>query len=203
MKLELEPQKEKSQKITREEWLLKATISLRPIFIDTAGVHIPEDVEVSTGFPSSKGISAKVKTIGQCWTRAASDAKVNQIFINPCLADSIKVLDVLVHELIHAADDCKSGHRGFFAKTARAVGLVGKLTSTDAGPELKAKLEDIVLNIGAFPHSALNASVGQKKQSTRLIKIGCSCGVIGRMSQGAIDAMEWECRVCGENVGEI
>ncbi len=197
------PPKSDIPKQTREGWLLKATAALRPLFMEKSGVHVPEDVEVSTGFPSSKGISAKTKTIGQCWTRACSEANVNQIFINPCLDDSVEVLAILIHELIHASDDCKSGHRGHFAKTAKSIGLEGKMTATHAGDKLKEQLQKIVHNIGKFPHKKLNASIDHKKQGTRLIKIGCDCGVIGRMSATAISEMTWKCVLCDQSIGEI
>lgn len=189
--------------VNRELWLQNAVDMLKPIFKEKANVTIPFDVNVSTGFPSAKGVSSKQKTIGQCWTREASDAKINEIYINPCIDDSIKVLDILAHELVHASDNCESGHRGFFARVARAIGLEGKLTATHAGEALADDLKAIIDQIGEFPHSKLNPSIGIKKQGTRLIKIGCDCGVIGRMSQSAIDGMSWDCSTCDQKVSEV
>lgn len=189
--------------MNREQWLLQATKELGHIFTKCASVEVPHDVNVSTGFPSAKGVSQKHKTIGQCWSRKASDNNVNEIFINPCLADSIEVLAVLTHELVHAIDDCENGHKTPFKRIALDVGLEGKMTATVASDDLKIKLQKIVDKLGVFPHKSLNPSIGRKKQGTRLIKVGCECGVVARMSQTAIHTMDWQCGICNTTIKEI
>lgn len=92
----------------REAYLSKATIIFTKAWIKK-GVSVPADVQVSCGFPGGGSV---FKRIGECWPRARSAGKVNQVFINPTQSDTVRVLGVLGHELIHAADDCKSGHRG-------------------------------------------------------------------------------------------
>ena len=91
--------------ITREQWLQNAVIALTPLF-STKGYSVP-NCHVSCGFASS---DVKRGHIGQCWGTKASADKVNQIFISPALSDSVAVLDTLMHELIHAVDDCKNKH---------------------------------------------------------------------------------------------
>lgn len=86
------------------------------------------------------------------------------------------MLDVLVHELVHAADDCRSGHKGAFRRLATAIGLTGRMTATVAGPELAARLHALAEELGPYPHAALDASM-RKKQSTRMLKVVCpDCG---------------------------
>lgn len=161
---------------TREEWLVASVQALAPIFAEV-GEELPA-VRVSVGWPGGNG--RKNSVIGQCWaTRVATD-KVSQLFISPVLEDAVRVLDVLAHELVHAIDDCESGHKGRFAKIAKAIGLTGKMTATVAGDELKARLEGIVEELGAYPHAAL-ANPGEgadspKKQTTRMLKVECSEG---------------------------
>lgn len=157
--------------MTREEWLLKAIEAMRPLFADQ-GAEIPA-VRVSVGWPGGGGRNLN-KVIGQCWaTRAAGDG-VAQIFLSPVLDDAIQVLATLAHELVHAVDDCKSGHKGYFAKLAKGIGLEGKMTATVAGAELTAKLTEIVKEIGPYPHAKLvTAAVPIKKQSTRMLKVEC------------------------------
>ncbi|WDS51688.1 SprT-like protease [Microbacterium phage Barnstormer] len=157
---------------TREEWLVAAIEALRPLFAE-AGAELPT-VRVSVGWPGGNG--RKNSVIGQCWGSAASADKVAQVFISPVLDDAVKVLDVLTHELVHAVDDCQSGHKGPFAKLAKALGLEGKMTATVAGEELKAKLEDIAADLGDYPHAALakaQGAEGPKKQGTRMLKLEC------------------------------
>jgi hypothetical protein len=161
---------------TREEWLVAAVEALVPIF-DYAGQMLP-DVRVSVGWPGGNG--RKNSVIGQCWSTKVAADKVSQIFISPVLDEAVRVLDVLVHELIHAIDDCESGHKGRFAKIAKAVGLTGKMTATVAGDDLKAKLEAIAEELGEYPHAAIVSGAqgadGPKKQTTRQLKVECAEG---------------------------
>jgi hypothetical protein len=160
----------------REQWLIEAariltTNILMPAIIASGnGGLMPLKYAVSIGHPKGK------KSIGECWKKAASeDLITSHIFITPTENSSTRILDVLLHELIHAADDCESGHKNFFAKIARKVGLVGKLTATMAGDELQEKLLDIVDAIGEIPHSALNSDLsGKKKQAARMLKVECT-----------------------------
>lgn len=163
--------------MTREEWLNAALTALRPWFKSRANAEIPSDARVSVGFPG--GGSAR-KRIGECWARKMSKDNVNEIFISPVLQDPVRMLDVLVHEAVHAVDDCASGHKQAFKTVAKAVGLEGKMTATHAGEELKAELEKIVKTLPALSHGSLDLT-GRKKQPTRLVKLECDgCGMILR-----------------------
>ncbi|CCQ44630.1 putative uncharacterized protein [Pseudarthrobacter siccitolerans] len=160
---------------TREEWLVAAVAALTPLF-EELGEKVPT-VRVSVGWPGGNG--RKNSVIGQCWATGASADKVAQLFISPVLDDAVRVLDVLTHELVHAVDDCQSGHKGRFAKIAKALGLEGKMTATVAGDDLKAKLEEIVEELGEYPHAALanaQGADGPKKQTTRMMKVECAEG---------------------------
>jgi hypothetical protein len=186
--------------MNREEWLHQGYKELGNSVFKLVNVELPDDVKVSCGWASSGGASRNQTTIGQCFARRVSDSKVNEIFISPKLDDPIHVLDVLAHELIHAFDDCKSGHRGQFKRVAVAIGLEGKMTSTHAGEVLKEKLQAIAQKIGEYPHAKLDYTKQLKKQSTRMIKVACNeCEFSYRTSQKNIDNMENKtCNCCGE-----
>jgi hypothetical protein len=49
-------------------------------------------------------------------------------------SDTMMILATLVHELIHAALPLGEAHGDQFGRAARAVGLIGPLTATVAGP---------------------------------------------------------------------
>jgi hypothetical protein len=171
---------------TREEWLIAAVEALAPIFAEV-NETLPT-VRVSVGWPGGNG--RKNSVIGQCWSTAASADGVAQLFISPVLDDGSRVVDVLAHELIHAIDDCTSGHKGRFAKIAKAIGLEGKMTATVAGFELKKQLDVIVDGLGDYPHAALvNPGEGIKKQSTRMLKVECAegSGYVVRMTRKWLD----------------
>ncbi len=167
----------------REAWLKQAIEHLTPRFQSNG--HTVPVVKVSVGFPG--GGSAK-KRIGEHWSPEASDDKQGSIFISPILSDSVEVLGVLVHELVHAAVGNKAGHGPAFKRAAVQLGLEGKMRSTTIGPKLKADLIELLNTIGNYPHAKLNLSMGRKKQSTRLIKQSCeTCEYIVRSSQSVID----------------
>lgn len=185
---------QKTETVTREAWLNRALVELRPWFKDRAGVEVPSDARVSVGFPG--GGSAR-KRIGECWARSQSKDKVNEIFISPVLSDPIRMLDVLVHEAVHAVDDCQSGHKEAFKRTALAVGLEGKMTATHAGEELKAELERIIKALPPLTHGALDLST-RKKQPTRLVKLECdNCGMIIRTTAKWIEQTGNPACACG------
>ncbi len=164
---------------TREQWLQALMQALAPLLeaVTPGSTSAMENWRVSVGFPG--GGSAR-KRIGECWPSTASAAQLQEIFISPVLGDAVSVDHVLLHEMVHAADGNKSGHRGAFAKMAKALGLVGKMTATSAGPDLRVKLNEITARLGPYPHSALNLS-SRVKQTTRLVKCECpDCGYIIR-----------------------
>ncbi|MGV9815795.1 hypothetical protein ACWDTQ_28285 [Streptomyces cellulosae] len=138
---------------TREEWLHLAIEALRPSF-EALAFPIPAKVHVSVGF----GYGAKRESaivLGQCWSKSSSEDGVNHIFISPEIKSAVQVLETLVHELVHAADDNRSGHRGDFARIAKALGLTGRMTATYAGTALAEKLAALIKEIGPYPHAAL------------------------------------------------
>ena len=134
----------------RESWLADAVMRIRPWFA-ALKYEVPE-VRVSIGFPSTgrNGVH-----IGQCWPTTRSVDGVNQIFVSPVLEDPVSVLDTLVHELVHAVDDCKNRHGAPFRKIALAIGLQGPMRSASAGKELKVRLTELASQLGPYPHAKL------------------------------------------------
>lgn len=174
--------------MNREAWLIKASEKLG-VLLEEVGQTAPE-VRVSVGFPKGRG-GKKFKAIGQCWSGACAGDGLAQVFIHPELADAVRVLDVLLHEIIHATVGTECGHKGAFKQVALAVGLTGKMTATEAGEDLKPRLEAIAQELGEYPHSALNSEAGGgKKQGTRLIKCECDeCGYVVRTTAKWLEAL--------------
>jgi hypothetical protein len=155
---------------TREDWLQSATGMLRPMFAEK-GILLPKAIRIACGFPRwSRGAS---HAIGQCWQRRASGDGSSEIFVSPALDNPIEVLEVQCHELVHAADDCRNGHRGPFRKMALAIGLDGPMRATHAGPALRERLNALSVQLGAYPHARLDANQNPAKQGTRLIRVVC------------------------------
>lgn len=162
----------------REAWLLAATENLRSCLFKQHGAEVP-NVRVSVGFPG--GRSPK-KAIGQYWPSQACIDATASVFVSPVLHEPLRALDVLVHELVHAVHP-EAGHKGPFAKLAKAIGLTGKMTATVAGPELELRLNALASELGPYPHAGINLS-DRKKQTTRLNKAECSaCGYTCRVTK--------------------
>lgn len=186
---------------TREAYLLRAADWMRENLFAPIGVTVPP-VRVSTGFTGSRSGN---RAIGSCWNAKASADGLAQVFISPVLSDSARVLDVLAHELIHAAHpDAKHGK--VFKRTALAIGLEGKMTATIAGEALAKRLNALSCPetgvLGPYPHAQLDpGQSGVKKQSTRLLKIECqACEFVARASNKALTEVGIPYCACGERM---
>ncbi len=62
----------------------------------------------------------------------------------------------LLHELIHAADDCASGHKGAFAEVATRLGFEGPMTQTPPGLDLTADVITLAEALRPFPQARLD-----------------------------------------------
>lgn len=158
--------------VTREDWLLRAVDMLRPIF-ERAGFFVPP-VKVSIGFTSG---GTRSRHLGQCWASKCSADGTNQIFISPSESDPVEILDTLTHELVHAVDDCKSGHGEGFKKIALAIGLKGPMRSAGANEYLRQDLVRISLVLGQFPHGKLFTPGPSPAASIK--RPGAKCGKCG------------------------
>ena len=219
----------------REGWLNEATVLLNDRVFRRTEVTLPDAKgRVSPLlFPELVRLSCSwikgrrtERAIGVCFPQSLSAGGVNEIFITPTVAESHEVLAILVHELIHAMDNNKSRHGGFFKVVSEAVGLEGRRTSTHAGEALRVLLSGIVSELGEYPHAEVSLtkrlsdpkedpkrggsggedgedvpSDGGKKQKNRQLKVACKCGCIGRFSAKWIREVEWskaECVNCHE-----
>ena len=145
---------EDDQGVTREAWLHRAIEAFRPRFAEI-GLPLPGKLHVSVGFGYSSRAESKY-ILGQCWARRASADGVNHIFLGPQEGDPAGMLVSLLHELIHAADDCASGHKGAFAEAATRLGFEGPMTQTPPGIELTAEVITLAEALGPFPHARLD-----------------------------------------------
>ena len=227
----------------REGWLNEATVLLNDRVFRQTEVCLPEKVDPAEKKTKKRKVGGVVspvlfpelvrlscswikgrkteRAVGVCFPQTLSAGGVNEIFITPTVAESHEVLAILVHELIHAMDNNKSRHRGFFKAVSEAVGLEGRRTATTAGDELGAVLSGIVSELGDYPHAEVSLhkrlsdpkedpkgggsggsdgedvpSDGGKKQKNRQLKVACTCGCIGRFSAKWIRDVDWSTAQC-------
>jgi hypothetical protein len=131
----------------RELWLSDAVTRLRPYLL-RRGLRIPDRVAVQVGITQicDNGLPA----LGQCSPRAKSEGGFPRILINDQMSNPLRLLDVLLHECIHTADNCRSGHGEWFQAWARHLGLRG-CPGTWAGSRLKTSLVPMARALGPYP----------------------------------------------------
>lgn len=155
--------KRKLSQLTREDWLTRATVALSEKFFPLADgrTRMPEKWACSCGFPYKSR-----EAIGQCWPPTVSGDGTTHMFVCPTQAEPVRVLDILLHEMGHAAVGCDKGHGKEFKVFCREVGLEGKATATVANPgtKLHDELSSIARTLGPYPHAAITkGGPGQKK----------------------------------------
>lgn len=187
--------------MNREAWLTELVLRLSPL-LEQQGKKMPK-FRVSCGWPSTRAKARNGARIGECWMPEASADGTNEIFITPVLGDPVRIADVVLHEMAHAALPPGVGHKAPFAKLAKTLGLEGKPTSTEAGDKLKIKLKEITDELGEYPHAAIDIS-GRPKQPTRLLKVSCpECGYVIRVTLKWIDEAGYPiCPQCNVEMGE-
>lgn len=121
------------------------------------------------------------------------------MFISPLLAEPIQVADTLVHEMTHVAAGIKAAHGEGFLRVARHVGLTrGRPTSASMGDALKAKVQTLMADMPAYPHSAMNPVTKQVKRDPSVTTLECACGCRITMSVRMLDEHGPPRCACGE-----
>jgi len=180
------------KKINRETYLEVAKAEISTLFKSKGYPFKAKDlkgIKVTTSFPTSGGQSASAP-IGLCCYAYNSNT---EILISPVLGgktidESIEVLSVLTHELVHAYLGAGFGHGREFKKIATSVGLTGRMTTTTAGEELKKWAKETIKKIGKFPHEKYDLGA-RKKQSTRNVR--AICDTIGCDSRWYASRAQW------------
>lgn len=165
--------------------------------LKTHGKKMPK-WRISCGFPVTRARpKAGSFRIGECHYPEASADGTTELLISPVLADPVVVAETVLHEMLHTTFAPGVGHKAPFARLAKAVGLEGKPTATNAGDALKEKLQEITDKLGPYPHAALDAK-GGKKQTTRLLASECpNCGYKARITaKWLLDAGAPVCPIC-------
>lgn len=151
---------------TREGWLDAGARALRDRFFCDGGEDVPalpEQVRCSCSWPlrGAKG------TIGQCFSPEVAADGSTHVIVCPSQDEPVRVLDILLHELGHAAVGVVHQHKAPFKRFMRAVGLEGKATATVATPgtPLHDYLTSLAEELGPYPHKAVSKerSGGEKK----------------------------------------
>lgn len=139
--------------MNRETWLNDLAQKMAPRF-EELGYPLPK-FRVSVGWPSD---GKNAGATGECWDKSVSSDSHYEIFLNPSRDDGVAVACTLAHELVHAAVGLQEGHKGNFAKVAKALGFQAPLTHAQQPDGLVAWLQPMLDAMGKLPHGAINYS---------------------------------------------
>lgn len=178
----------------REAWLTTAGQILMAELVAPHGAigEVPAWA-VTCSFPTARALSASNRRLGECWDKQACSDGVHHLFITPLLTDPVGgdgmgVLPTLVHELVHVVT-WGEGHKGRFRQVAKAVGLEGKMTATNAGAALCEKLTEVASRLGPYPQGQLSPTFKRTPQRTRMVKVEAiyCCGYVCRTTRKWLD----------------
>lgn len=192
--------------LTREDWLKTAAdLIVGEYLAGFCDVRDSMSVRVSVGYAPNTKTGGKV--LGACLPSSFSSEGHNEIFITPEENDSITLLCVLTHELIHAIDDCASDHAGEFKRIALAAGFQRPLRNLSPSQALIEAMIPYHELLGDIPHAKVDAEMIKPKQKGRQRKCLChSCGFRFYTSIAQIDNAllandgVLPCVVCGESM---
>jgi hypothetical protein len=186
---------------TAEGWFLAAIEEVRPWFkeIETEDVKydIPSPINVDHCFTEH---GTRKGPTGSFWSGATTSNGVGKIIIRSNTADPFKLLEALMHQLVHAVVGPEHKHGMPFKTCALPLGLVSPMSHSTAGVRLTARLTALAEELGPFPRGAHNfetqgpdgkekiskvAADVEETQKTRQLKCECpapNCGYLARVT---------------------
>lgn len=168
--------------MTREGWLLKAIELHREVF-KKYGYTLPRKIRVSLGFP-------RENILGLCYYPENSKDKTYEIFISPTIDEPVEVLSTLTHELVHTLFHPDVKHGKEFKIAAYTVGLTPPATTTKPGPIWFSWANNIIDELGEYPHSAMIKLAKESGIINPMVKCVCSneeCQFLFRTTQKHIN----------------
>lgn len=151
--------------MNRETWLNELAKLCAPRF-EELGHPLPK-FRVAVGF-TSLGMTKRVN--GECWSNRASKDGTFEILISPIEDATDRVAAILVHELAHAADGLRNGHKGPFIAMLQGFGLAKPYTASVPTDAFRAYISPFIEQLGELPHAALDwGSAGKREARAKLI----------------------------------
>lgn len=113
---------------TREAWVGAAVEMMRPVF-KAKGLALPNTIRATIAFTSKGWNKGKVKRRGECWHPEHSTDGATEIMIDLCETDPATIVNILTHELGHAAQQiiavARSLRENDPVKSAKLLKLAG------------------------------------------------------------------------------
>lgn len=206
----------------RESWLRAVLAALR-LRLESIGWLVPLAIRVACGWPA--GLD-QPEVLGACYATEVSSDGHFEIFVSPVVSEPAEVAGILAHEVAHAVCGITEGHGKRFAEVVSDLGLIGKPTNTENGPEFLSWWATVAPQVGAYPHGAMVLGVaptqppptdpvaggapapspkkraptrigGPKPQTSRLLRVACpGCGYVVRVTRVWLDKGAPICPTC-------
>lgn len=157
--------------VTREFWLLQAVKSIPSLFFDN-DIILPDNLQVSVGWV--KGNQEKV--MGVCTIPKDTDTFPPTIVLNHTIDDTNVLLEVLVHECIHAYGI--KGHGKVFGEYASKAGFEKPYKFHNPSVEMQQKVVELNMNLtaefGPYPGEYLTKSIKESKpRNKNVVTVSC------------------------------
>ncbi len=157
---------------TREEWAERIVVALFPMLVDEGITPVGNDRGVRIAIaplPASK--------LGVCYSANKSrDGSVNIITLSTAEADPAALVHTLLHELWHAFDDCRSGHRNRWKRWANHIGI--EIRGTDVRGPIAARMVNQALAEVGVPLSHVVTVYERDKARSSQVRFECpKCGI--------------------------
>lgn len=188
-----------------EIWLTEAVrqlFSLLGSAVKGAGIkpfsEHPEPPLAKSGTPpGGKDSDMVIYSVEQdtLWINSRLGIGLEQRYTAPHGNDTVRILEFILHELIHYLLGYECGHRGLFAQVAVAVGFTGRLTYPTSNADLLRELTTVAKRLGDFPNEAVTTAAqvdapGHRRQRNRNRKYVCKrCGKIIRTAGTDLQAV--------------
>jgi hypothetical protein len=181
--------------MTREDWLERALLALRPrfdILPDRIRPRRWPPLRVSVGRPVG-GISCCRGLGGVVLPPESSDLESAHLFVSPTLHQPDDILCLLLHLMTHTVSD--RYHRRRWGNLAAGVGLVKPWKSLNRLSSLQDALEAVRSTLGTYPHPTIVPCASRARRRPSYL-YSCGCVPPLRVRTGA-DEAKLRCLGCG------
>lgn len=177
----------------REEWCNEIVAVMLPMLAEH-GITFPPERQVRCAVTAG----LKRSTFGLCHgSKASTDGRTNFIDVSTAQAEPVELAHTLLHELLHACDDCHSGHRGRWKRWANLIGI--QTRGNTRGPLAQAIIDAALEHVGV-PGQHVPSITKKALRRISQIKFWCpdAHGHVHMPTLQAVGGFRVGCAACGQ-----
>lgn len=176
---------------TREAWAEKITAALFPMLVAEGIAPVGDHRQIRIALAP-----LPAKTLGLCYPSSKSTTgDVNLITLSTDQGEPIELVHTIMHEMMHAFDDCRSGHRNRWLRWANQIGIVAR--GHIRGPIAERMVQTALAEVGFPTAHVITVRKVQKPKSSQ-VRYECpGCRLHVHMPlKSADDGFEVACLRC-------